>query len=264
MRDIQYEILLFNAHGTPMNRTQVNSAIELEHIVERFIHKNYTDWYNGLVGYWKFDEGTGNVFTDSSGTGNNGTLINDPTWVDGKYGKALSFNGSNFATVPDSENLRIQNFSLEAWIYLDKRPYEYGAIFSIMNKYFAGPEGDYTGWDLVFWYANSTNDNLVVQIGRGIGYLELVEYNSINDLTLNQWHQVIATYDGHTATLYIDGILRAFKTYSETYYIPDLGNTLKFAKDGLWYSTFIIDQVMIYNRTLSPAEVVLHYLIPPP
>lgn len=35
----------------------------------------------GLVGHWKFDEGTGTVAADSSGNGNNGTLTNGPTWT---------------------------------------------------------------------------------------------------------------------------------------------------------------------------------------
>lgn len=264
MRDITYEILLFNTYGDPINRTQVNSAFELQRFLGHILHKNYTDWYNGLVGYWKLDEGTGNVATDSSGNGNNGTLINDPAWVDGKYGKALSFNGSNWVTVLDSQTLRVQNFTLETWIYLDKRPYEYGWIFPIMNKFHSGPEGDYVGWDLVFMFTNSTNDNLAVLIGMGQGYLELVKYNSINDLTLNQWHQITATYDGHKATLYIDGISRISQTYSVTYEIIDLGQELWFARDGAWYSTFTIDQIMIYNRSLSAEEVMLHYLIPPP
>lgn len=122
------------------------------------------------------------------------------------------------------------------------------------------------GWDLVFWnlYANSTNDNLAVLIGRGQGYLELVKYNSINDLTLNQWHQIIATYDGHTATLYIDGISRISQTYSVTYEMYYNNQELTFAKDGLWYSTFTMDQVMIYDRSLSAEEVMLHYVLPPP
>ena len=34
----------------------------------------------GLVGYWKFEEGSGTVATDSSGKGNTGTLINTPAW----------------------------------------------------------------------------------------------------------------------------------------------------------------------------------------
>ena len=43
----------------------------------------------GLVGYWKFD---GNA-SDSSGLGNNGTLVGGPTFTTGKIGQALSFDG---------------------------------------------------------------------------------------------------------------------------------------------------------------------------
>ena len=42
-----------------------------------------------LVGYWKFDEGEGDTAYDSSGYGNDGTLMNDPTWTNGISGKAL-------------------------------------------------------------------------------------------------------------------------------------------------------------------------------
>ncbi len=40
----------------------------------------------GLVGYWNFDEQTGTTASDSSGSGNNGTLVNGPTWTAGKVG----------------------------------------------------------------------------------------------------------------------------------------------------------------------------------
>lgn len=36
---------------------------------------------SGLVGYWKFDEGSNMTAADSSGNGNDGTLTNDPSWV---------------------------------------------------------------------------------------------------------------------------------------------------------------------------------------
>ena len=41
-----------------------------------------------------FDEGSGTVTKDASGHGNDGTVYG-ATWVDGKYGKALSFDGMN-------------------------------------------------------------------------------------------------------------------------------------------------------------------------
>ncbi|MBG30478.1 MAG: hypothetical protein CMI31_10830 [Opitutae bacterium] len=49
----------------------------------------------GLVGWWKFDETSGTVATDSSGNGNHGNLQNGPTWAQGKIGGALQLDGVN-------------------------------------------------------------------------------------------------------------------------------------------------------------------------
>lgn len=48
--------------------------------------------FDGLVAYWDFDEGSGTIAKDKSGNGNDGT-IHGATYVNGRYGKALSFNG---------------------------------------------------------------------------------------------------------------------------------------------------------------------------
>ena len=49
---------------------------------------------NELVGEWKFDEGEGTVAKDTSGEGNNGTIVNNPVWTDqGKVRGALIFDG---------------------------------------------------------------------------------------------------------------------------------------------------------------------------
>ena len=52
-----------------------------------------------IVGIWKFDEGKGNTTKDSSGNGNDGTLMEKPKWVDGKFGKALEFDGTSFVNM---------------------------------------------------------------------------------------------------------------------------------------------------------------------
>jgi hypothetical protein len=66
------------------------------------IAPNYTRL--NLKAYWKFDEGSGTIAYDYSGNENNGTLYNGsiicsggdcPNWVDGKFGKALKFDGTN-------------------------------------------------------------------------------------------------------------------------------------------------------------------------
>jgi hypothetical protein len=46
------------------------------------------------VGMWLFDEGSGSVARDSTGNGNDGEFVENPEWVDGKFGKALEFDGA--------------------------------------------------------------------------------------------------------------------------------------------------------------------------
>ena len=48
-----------------------------------------------LVAAYGFDEGTGTTVYDSSGNGNNGTISNATWSTAGKYGDALSFNGTS-------------------------------------------------------------------------------------------------------------------------------------------------------------------------
>ena len=58
-----------------------------------------------ITAMWLFDEGEGTTATDSSGNGNDGT-IHGATWVDGKFGQALEFNGTdNWVEVPHSQSV---------------------------------------------------------------------------------------------------------------------------------------------------------------
>ncbi len=126
---------------------------------------------DGLVGYWKLDEGTGLTASDSSGNGNTGTLINGPQWVDGKSGKALDFDGVNdYVSIPDSASLRVQSFTLSAWIYMTERPYQHGTRHSaIINKlYYQSIGTGISGYKLQFESPTSTDDNLVVSIGDNV------------------------------------------------------------------------------------------------
>jgi hypothetical protein len=52
-----------------------------------------------LVGWWKLDDGSGEVAVDSSGYGRDGTITN-ATWEAGKYGAALAFDGTAYVDLP--------------------------------------------------------------------------------------------------------------------------------------------------------------------
>ena len=57
-----------------------NRALSATEVDDIYRHHDVTD---GLVGYWKFDEGSGSIAYDSSGNNNNGTLYGDPVWCIG-------------------------------------------------------------------------------------------------------------------------------------------------------------------------------------
>ena len=71
----------------------------------------------GLVGYWNFNEGSGNIAYDSSGSGNEGT-IHGATWVDnGSCEKALSFDGVEDYVETNPATFQSNDITVEAWIY---------------------------------------------------------------------------------------------------------------------------------------------------
>ena len=59
-----------------------------------------------LVGHWQAEEGSGTTLIDSSGTGNNATTFGNTSWVAGKVGQAVYFDGTcDYATVPNNSSL---------------------------------------------------------------------------------------------------------------------------------------------------------------
>jgi hypothetical protein len=217
---------------------------------------------NDLVGYWKMDEGSGLTTNDDSGNGNTGVLLGSPQWVDGLHGKALDFDGvDNYVSIPDSSSLRVQSFSLIAWVYMTERPYQQGSRHSaIINKlhFQIGGFGN-KGYKLQFESPTSTDDNLVVSIGDGSNQILLVEYNSINDLTLNQWHQVAGTWNGSIASIYIDGSLKNSSSTAQYMIAHDstplaLGTEVTSGAKDVWFKG-IIDEAMVYDKALSAQEM---------
>ena len=59
-----------------------------------------------LLGWWKLDESFGIIAKDSSGNGNHGTLVGDPSWTSGFAGGAVLLDGvDDFIEIPHDESL---------------------------------------------------------------------------------------------------------------------------------------------------------------
>mgnify|MGYP001617426644 CR=1 FL=1 len=72
------------------------------------------------VALWHFNEGSGGIFADTSGNGNDGTITNAGWSANGKYGACLDFSvGNDVDQVPDADSLDFgseDSFTIEAWV----------------------------------------------------------------------------------------------------------------------------------------------------
>jgi hypothetical protein len=78
----------------------------------------------GLVAHYTFEEGTGTATADKTGNGNTGTLANGPLWSGGKFGKGISFDGSDDYVDTGAFTLP-SNVSFCAWIKPNSLPGAY-------------------------------------------------------------------------------------------------------------------------------------------
>jgi len=196
----------------------------------------------GLAGYWDFEEGSGSTAADSSGNGNTGTLYGTsslPVWTSGKVGSALDFDGSedyvNASTFgfPTSSSSR----TLAMWIY--------PRSFS--------PDSFIVGWGgITYPYAKMYGLALVSGNFYRISYGEQGWAAGI-PATLNQWQHVVLTYGDGTDKLYVNGEYKATAERVLNTTSDDFRIGLRL--DGAGPYNGSIDDVRIYNRVLSIAEV---------
>lgn len=212
---------------------------------------------NGLVGYWPLNEGTGTQAGDASGQGNTGTLVASPTWITGKLGPALTFNGTNqIMSVSTPNNLNFQDntpLSFVAWV---KSSNAVGGEKGIASTVTNGSTGG-----VIFNMSHFSGGKIgleIVNTARSAGRAAY-ESTAVND---GVWHHVVATYDGSGSTsgiiFYIDGISKT--TVSVTNTSPgSIANAASFFVGGVSQASHgfpgSIDDVRIYNRVLGATEI---------
>jgi hypothetical protein len=156
---------------------------------------------DGLVGYWSFDDGTGTAAQDLSGNNNTGTIINEPEWVTGRVGNAISFDGiDDYVEINDSDDLDLTggNFTLSAWIY----PESFGEALNGRIIDHGGESGGNGGWSFLInneygeqGYSLYTKNGAIFNAAR----------SDNNSAFLNQWQHVAVTLEMGTATFYVNG-----------------------------------------------------------
>jgi hypothetical protein len=199
-----------------------------------------------LLGYWKFEEKSGNKLVDQSGRGNDATLnqTSGITWITGKQGSGVKMDASvnMFGSVPHKSSLNLTDkITIAAWI----RPLEF-ANKQILSK------GITNGYEL-----SITNE----------GFIEFRFNRETNGSTYRlrsskkyptdgkTWIHVAATFNGTQSSIYINGQLDASASYNA---VKIIGNTDELqigARKGnnRWLGG--LDELMLFNRALSASEI---------
>jgi hypothetical protein len=195
----------------------------------------------GLVAAYSFDEGSGTIAADASGTGNNGT-VDGATWTTaGRNGGALSFDGvDDIVSRADNATLDLTRMTIEAWV----RPSALSGWRTVVLK-----EGtDRLAYAL---YAHDNAPRPAAWINTGEDRFS----EGVTALPLNTWTHLAATYDGATLRLYVNGV--QVRSRAATGNIVNLPGQLSIGGNNVWGEWFagILDDVRIYNRALTLAEI---------
>src|SRR3989449_1738626 len=210
---------------------------------------------NLVVAAYSYDEGAGATTADTSVNKNTATLSAASWSTAGKFGDALSFNGTtSYVEAPDLDALTPgANATFEAWVSLSAAPSEVASVFNkwsqtIDDEYLLGINPNQT----LFFAWQTTG-------GSTWGTPSFNSASGTGLIPLNAWTHIAVVRSGATLNFYINGKLDASVNAMDTNAFRNGVNTLRIggqspgAKNRFFNG--IIDEVHIYNRALSQAEI---------
>lgn len=208
-----------------------------------------------FLAYWPIDEGSGSTTTDASGNGYDGALSGG-SWVSGKYGSAVSFNGVNdFVDLGTEIDIVPQHeVTFAAWVRWDDFSPSSCAVSDcrILSKATATSEQDHY-W-MLSTIAQSGGVRLRFRLKTNGNTSTLIATS--DDLQTGVWTHVAATYDGSSMKLYKDGVLVG--SLARTGLIdtnPFVGAAIGVNPDQSKFMHGVIDDVRIYDEALSEGDI---------
>lgn len=203
----------------------------------------------GMVAWWTFDESTGSLFADRAGVDNAGTGMSSPLPVTAKVAGGLKFNGNNHVDVPNHAELNFGtgDFSFDAWIQTSQK---------IGLKDLVDKRSNTKGY---LFYLNNGNLGFLIKDGT------TTNFNSSLFVADGEWHHIAITVERKNKNgiiFYVDGV--PTQVGDPTLQLGNIDNTnkLRIGVD-LFSNTHnfsgILDEIELFNRVLTKAEVVSIY-----
>jgi hypothetical protein len=175
--------------------------------------------------------GSGNTWFDLSGNGNNGTLVNEPTFSNG----VMNLDGINDYVT--GTVIASNTWTMSLWY---KSNTITGALvyypFSTSSTTGIGFGGTFDSNTINRWYFFDSSTNF-----------------SVASIVVSQWYNMIVAKTGTTYNFYTNGKLSLANQTGLNLSVAtyNVGRRV----DGIWYANGSIGIASIYNRTLSSQEI---------
>ena len=196
-----------------------------------------------LVLYLSFDEGKGGDAADGSVYGHDGELVKDPTWVDGQFGKALDFDGTKgqYVRVPINDTLQLrEQFSIAFWV---KR-----GDTQIREWNYMVTAGELK-WASIF----RNVDKKTYFWSKAPGWAQKA---ITDDIQPEDWVHLAITHDTKSEiVIYNDGKKAGGGAKPPAVIEIDGAIMVGARHPGQEFFTGIIDEVFLFNRIITEAEV---------
>ncbi|NLW84656.1 MAG: carbohydrate-binding protein, partial [Phycisphaerae bacterium] len=196
--------------------------------------------------YLKFDETSGTIAYDATGNGRHGTLVNGPTWGNGRFSNAVYLDGSNDrVTLPTGVVNGLTDFTISTWVYLNAA----------------------SQWSRVFDFGTDTTNYMFLTPQANSGFVRFaIRTPSVSEQVINgtaalpteQWTHVAVTLGGGTGVLYVNGSevgRNSEMTLTPTSLGATTNNLIGYSQWDDPYLNGRVDEFRIYANALSAAAV---------
>ncbi|MCX6747089.1 MAG: LamG domain-containing protein, partial [Candidatus Pacearchaeota archaeon] len=201
-------------------------------------HSAFIDWNRSLVRWWSMDSVlTNGTVYDNSSYGRHGVLNNHATntTISGKRGKAIQFDGINDYIAISS--ITTTTITISAWINTS----------SASEQQILHHDGDNNQFRV------ESDGNIRFLTNSGIDIYIVTTGVDVSD---GNWHYVVVTNNGTNASIYVDGIQKIIGSGSPN---QQGWNVIGRYNPSEGYFNGSIDEVMIWNRALTPEEINASY-----
>jgi len=202
-----------------------------------------------LLGWWKFDEGSGSTAADSSGNGNDGVLYGGAGWEAARCGYAAALDGANDWVDLGGLDLGTKAYAFTAW---------FKTTAQSQQTILAATE------------SGASNHHVLVELDSD-GHVQFTHRSppatsggttiaSTSTYRDGAWHHLAAVKSQSQLLLYVDGLLVAQASdTTSTHSSVDLVLGRAGASLSQNYYQGSLDDVRVYGTALSAAEIAAMY-----